>query len=175
LYYEDGSNVILDAKENLIVSLDGVIQENKVTPLLPATSSYYIDRTVTPNQIVFVDAPRKLDADNRSKFFAYTVSNYERLQLEEKLYDGVRKGPFLLKTVFGNKTVNVDNDRTILVFIEGILQIRNRAYTINGSEIYFTEAPRSGQKINILYLYGRETEKKLTFYNFENNKFFRRV
>ena len=175
LYYEDGTGVVLDAKENLIVSLDGVLQENKVTPILPSTSSYYIDRTVTPNQIVFVDAPRKLNDDNRSKFFAYTVSNYERLQLEEKLYDGVRKGPFLLKTVFGNKTVNTDNDRTILVFIEGILQIRNRAYTINGSEIYFTEAPRPGQKINILYLYGRETEKKLTFYNFENNKFFNQI
>lgn len=172
LYYEDGSDVVLNAKENLLVSLDGVLQENKVTPLLPATSSYYIDRTVTPNQIVFVDAPRKLDSDNRSKFFAYSVGNYERLQLEENLYDGVRKGPFLLKTVFGNRTVNVDNDRTILVFVEGILQIRNRAYTINGSEIYFSEAPRPGQKVNILYLYGRETEKKLTFYNFEDNKFF---
>lgn len=175
LYYEDGSDVVLNAKENLIVSLDGVLQENKVTPLLPATSSYYIDRTVTPNQIVFVDAPRKLNNDNRSKFFAYSVGNYERLQLEENLYDGVRKGPFLLKTVFGNRTVNVENDRTILVFVEGILQIRNRAYTINGSEIYFSEAPRPGQKVNILYLYGRETEKKLTFYNFENNKFFNQI
>ena len=175
LYYEDNTEVILDAKENLIVSLDGVIQENKVTPLIPATSSYYIDRTKTPNEIVFVDAPRKLDKVNYTRFFGYSVGNYERLYIQDEVFDGQRKGPFTLKNVFGSQTVTVDNDRTVLVFVEGILQIRNRAYTITGSNIYFAEAPRPGQIINILYLYGRETEKKLTFYNFENNKFFNKI
>jgi hypothetical protein len=175
LYYDDGTDVVLDAKENLFVSIDGVIQENKMTPLLPATSSYYIDRTVTPNQIVFVDAPRKIDNVNRSRFFAYSVGNYERLYLESDLFNGERKGPFIMRSVLGNRTINVENDRTVLVFVEGILQIRNRAYTITGSDITFAEAPRPGQIINILYLYGRETEKKLTFYNFETNKFFNQV
>ena len=172
LYYEDGTEVILGPKENLLVSLDGVIQENKVTPLIPATSSYYIDRIKTPNEIVFVDAPRYIDEDNRSKFFAYSVGNYERIELDERFFDGSRKGPFMMRSVFGKRTINVDNDRTILVFIDGVLQIKNRAYSINGSDITFAEAPRPGQKINILYLYGRETTKKLTFFNFENNKFF---
>ena len=175
LQYEDNSSVILDAKENLLVSLDGVLQENKMTPLIPATSSYYIDRTKTPNEIVFVDAPRKLDTVNYTRFFAYSIGNYERLYIDGNLFNSERKGPFTLTSVLGNQTVTVDNDRTVLVFIEGILQIRNRAYTITGSSIYFTEAPRPGQIINILYLYGRETEKKLTFYNFENNKFFNRI
>jgi len=175
LYYEDGSSVILDAKENLLVSLDGVVQENKMTPLIPATSSYYIDRTKTPNEIVFVDAPRKLDSVNYTRFFAYSIGNYERLYIDNNLFNGEKKGPFTLTSVLGDQTVTIDNDRTVLIFIEGILQIRNRSYTITGSNIYFTEAPRPGQIINILYLYGRETEKKLTFYNFENNKFFNRI
>jgi hypothetical protein len=175
LYYEDGTDVILDAKENLLVSLDGVIQENKMTPLIPAFASYYIDRTQTPNDIVFIDAPRRLDDVNYTRFFAYSVGNYERLQLETDLYNGVRKGPFTMRTVLGNQTVTVNNDRTILVFIEGVLQIRNRAYSVTGSQITFAEPPRPGQIINILYLYGRETERKLTFYNFENNKFFNRI
>ena len=80
-----------------------------------------------------------------------------------------------MRTVLGNQTVTVNNDRTILVFIEGVLQIRNRAYTVTGSTITFAEPPRSGQIINILYVFGRETERKLTFYNFENNKFFNTI
>jgi len=175
LYYDDGTDVILDAKENLLVSLDGVIQENKMTPLIPAFASYYIDRTVTPNDIVFIDAPRRLDDVNYTRFFAYGISNYERIQLETDLYDGVRKGPFIMRTVLGNQTITVNNDRTILVFIEGILQIRNRAYSVTGSTITFSEPPRPGQIINILYVYGRETERKLTFYNFETNKYFNTV
>ena len=175
LYYEDDTDAILDAKENLLVSLDGVVQENKMTPLIPATSSYYIDRTKTPNEIVFIDAPRRLDDVNYTRFFGYSVGNYERLYIESDIFDGERSGPFTLRNVLGSQTVTVDNDRTVLVFIEGVLQIRNRAYTITGSNIYFAEAPRPGQIINILYLYGRETEKKLTFYNFENNKFFNTI
>ncbi len=175
LYYDDGTNVILDAKENLLVSLDGVIQENKMTPLIPAFAAYYIDRTVTPNAIVFIDAPRRLDDVNYTRFFAYSISSYERIYLETDLYNGVKKGPFIMRTVLGKQTVTVNNDRTILVFIEGVLQIRNRAYSVTGSTITFAEPPRPGQQINILYVFGRETERKLTFYNFESNKFFNTV
>ena len=172
LYYEDNTPAILDAKENLLVSLDGVLQENKVTPLIPATSSYYIDRTTTPNQIVFVAPPTKFNNENRQRFFAYSVGNYERLEVDEKLFTGERKGPFIIRSVFGKRTITIDNDRSVLVFREGVLQTRNRDYTITGSDILFSEAPRPGQKINILYLYGREIEPKLTFYNFEDNKYF---
>lgn len=172
LYYEDGTNVVLESNENLIVSLDGVIQESKVTPLIPGNAAYYINRTVVPNEIVFVDAPRKLDNDNRSKFFAFSVGKYERIKLDAYLFDGQRKGPFLLKSVLNNKPINVDTDKAILVFVDGVLQIRNRSYSIIGSDIYFTDAPRFGQKINILYVYGFDFENKLTFFNYENNRFF---
>jgi hypothetical protein len=103
------------------------------------------------------------------------MDTLDRLDANYEVFDGKRNGPFTLRNVLGSQTVTVDNDRTVLVFVEGVLQVRNRSYTITGSNIYFSEAPRPGQIINILYLYGRETEKKLTFYNFENNKFFNRV
>jgi len=171
LYYEDGSNAILQSKENLIISLDGVLQNNKITPLFPSTSAYYIDRSVIPNQIVFVDAPRKLNDLNKTRFFGYSIGNYEKIKVDEELFNGNTTGPFLLRAVFQNRPVNLDDDKTILVFIDGILQVRNRAYTISGSSIYFSQAPFAGQKINILYLFGKKSQNVLTFFNFENNRF----
>lgn len=171
LYYENGDPVSLDVKENLLVSLDGVLQENKMTPLIPATSAYYINRNVTPNEIVFVRPPVALGAQGYQHFFAYSVGNYERLKLDTALFDNSR-GPFLITSVLGNRVINVDNDRNLLVFVDGILQIRNRAYSLNGPFITFAEPLKLGQNVNILYLYGREIEKTLTMYNFEENNFF---
>ena len=130
----------------MIVSLDGVVQENKMTPLIPAFASYYIDRTVTPNEIVFIDAPRKLDDVNYTRFFAYTISNFERIELETDLFNGEYKGPFIMRTILDRQTVTVTNDQTILVFVDGVLQIRNRAYSVTGSTITFADAPRVGSK-----------------------------
>lgn len=171
LYYENGDPVSLDAKENLLVSLDGVLQENKMTPLIPATSAYYINRNVVPNEIVFVRPPVALGAQGYQHFFAYSVGNYERLKLDTSLFDN-SSGPFLITAVLDNRVINVDNDRNLLVFIDGILQIRNRAYSLNGPFITFAEPLKLGQNVNILYLYGREIDKTLTMYNFEENNFF---
>ena len=70
-----------------------------MTPLIPAFASYYIDRTVVPNDIVFIDAPRRLDDVNYTRFFAYGIGSYERIYLETDLYNGVKKGPFIMRTV----------------------------------------------------------------------------
>jgi hypothetical protein len=171
LYYENGDPVSLDSKENLLVSLDGVLQENKMTPLIPATSAYYINRNVVPNEIVFTKPPVSLNSENYQHFFAYSIGNYERLEIDENLLEGNR-GPFLITTALGNRVINIDNDRNVLIFLDGVLQIRNRAYTISGPFITFAEPLKINQKVNIIYLYGRDIEKTLTFFNFENNNFF---
>lgn len=171
LYYENGDPVSLDSKENLLVSLDGVLQENKMTPLIPATSAYYINRNVVPNEIVFVKPPVSLGSKGYQHFFAYSVGNYERLKVDPLLINNSR-GPFLITSVLGDRVINIDNDRNLLVFLDGVLQIRNRAYTINGPFITFAEPLKLDQKVNILYLYGREIEKTLSMFNFEENNFF---
>jgi hypothetical protein len=171
LYYTDGTNVQLGPKENLIVSLDGILQENKMTPLIPATSAYYINRNVVPNEIVFTKPPVSLGSQGYQHFFAFSVGNYERIKIDENLIGG-STGPFLMTTVLDNRVINIDNDRNLLVFLDGVLQIRNRAYSITGPFISFSNPLKSGQKVNILFLYGRDIEKTLTFYNFQQNDFF---
>lgn len=171
LYYDNGTPTSLGPKENLLVFLDGVLQENKMTPLIPATSAYYINRNVTPNEIVFSRAPVSLGSKGYQHFFAYSVGNYERIGIDENLIGGSR-GPFLMTSVLDNKVINIDNDRNILVFVDGVLQVRNRSYTISGPFITFSNNLRSGQKVNILFLYGRDIDKRLTFFNYEENNFF---
>ena len=47
LYYEDGSPVYTDKDENLFISISGILQHD---------GAYYIDKTQTPNQVVFSGA-----------------------------------------------------------------------------------------------------------------------
>ena len=173
LYYEDNTPVELSTGDNLLVSIDGVIQQAGSTPLLPVDRAYYIRRTVVPNEIVFVEAPRKFE-NNIQSFFAYSISSYERLTVEDRYINGTTSGPFILRSALTGKTISVDDDRNVLVFLDGVLQERLRTYTINGANITFKEAIRVGQKINILYVYGREFKKNLKAFNFEQVGFFNR-
>ena len=183
LYYEDNTPVELPSTDNLIVSIDGVIQRSGTTPLLPKDRAYYIKRTTVPNEIVFLEAPRKFeelssnDVFNKSKqsFFAYNVGAYERLSIDEQYIDDEFTGPFTLRSAVTGKTVSVDDDRNVLVFIEEVLQKRLRSYVIRGSNISFIEPLRSGQKINIIYLYGRNTIKYLTMFDFDHNDYLNRL
>jgi hypothetical protein len=170
LYYEDNTPVNLESGENLLVSIDGVVQQSGSTPLLPLDRAYYIRRTVSPNKIVFVESPRVFEGIKQS-FHAYSVGSYERLSLDKTYIDGIRKGPFLLKSASSGKTVTVDEDLNVLVFVDGVLQKRNKTYTIRGANITFTEPIKPDQKVNIIYLYGRDYVKSLTSFNYDNIPF----
>ena len=173
LLYEDNSPVSLTANENLIVSIDGVLQQAGSTPLLPLDRSYYIRRTTTPNEIVFVEPPRSFETTQQS-FYAVSISGYERLLIDSRYVNGINYGPFILRSAVSGKTVIVDEDRNVLIFIDGVFQQRLKNYTINGSNITFKEPIRIGQKVNILYLYGRDYQKALNAFNYETSLFFNR-
>ena len=183
LYYEDNTPVELPSSDTLIVSVDGVVQRAGTTPLLPKDRAYYIKKTTTPNEIVFLEAPRKFeeissnDVFNKSRqsFFAYNVGAYERLVIDEQYIDDEYTGPFTLRSAVTGKTISVDDDRNVLVFVEEVLQKRLRSYTIRGSNITFIEPLRVGQKINIMYLYGRNTVKFLTLFDFDHNDYLNRI
>jgi len=170
LYYEDNTPVNLSSGENLLVAIDGVIQQAGSTPLLPLDRAYYIKRTTIPNKIVFVEPPRIFN-DIKQSFYAYSVGGYERLTLDKIYIDGIRKGPFLLKSAVSGKTVTVDEDLNVLVFVDGVLQKRNKSYVIRGANISFTEPIDRNQKVNIIYLYGRDYVKSLTSFNYDNIPF----
>jgi hypothetical protein len=173
LYYMDDTPVELDENENLMVSLDGVPQLTGSTPLLPADRAYYIRRTVTPNKLVFLEAPTVYE-NFRQKFFAVTVGSFERIKIDSRFVDDSYKGPFLLRSSLTDKIIGVDDDRNVLVFVDGVLQKRNRDYVLRGSGITFTESVLIGQKINIIYLYGRDFFKSLTAFNYERVKYVNR-
>lgn len=174
LYYENGDPVELNANENLLVSIDGVVQKAGLTPLLPGDRAYYIRKTVTPNQIVFVEPP-KVFLDQKQSFYAFSVGNYERLKLDDRFIDGVNKGPFILKSALSNKTITVDEDRNVLVFVDEVLQKRTRDYSIRGSNITFTNPILLNQKINIIYLYGRETAGVITAFDYDLVTWYNRI
>lgn len=183
LYYDDNTPVQLPSTDNLIVSIDGVIQRSGTTPLIPSDRSYYIRRTTTPNEIVFVEAPRKFEEISSSNifnkakqsFFAYNVGAYERLVINEKYIDDEFTGPFTLRSAVTGKTIAIDDDRNVLVFVEEVLQKRLQSYTIRGSNISFIEPLRVGQKINIMYLYGRNATNFITMFDFDCNEYLNRI
>lgn len=183
LYYEDNTPVQLPSTDNLIVSIDGVTQRSGTTPLLPNDRAYYIRRTTVPNEIVFVEAPRKFEEIssnqilNKSKqsFFAYNVGAYERLVIDQQYIDNDFSGSFILRSAITGKTISIDDDRNVLVFVEEVLQKRIKSYTIRGSNISFIEPLRVGQKINIMYLYGRNSTKFITMFDFDHNDYLNRI
>lgn len=173
LYYEDNTPVVLDANDNLFVSLDGVLQVPGVTPLIPLKRSYYIRKTVTPNVIVFTEPPLIQEGVPQS-FFAYRVGNYLPLGIDQYLIESKKTGPFILRSVVDRKSVFIDDDRNLFVFVDNVLQRRLKSYDVNGSTITFKESLKPDSKIDIVYLYGRDFQKFATAFGFEDTPFFNR-
>jgi hypothetical protein len=182
LYYEDGTAVNLPGPEdNLLVALNGVVQRNKFSPNEPAFDAYYIDRTKNPNQIVF-DSPPIWDQDISAKtigeptavekFFAYNIGSYRRYTIDSTpvLEEGSStKGPFLILSVDDGSVYNVDDQRFLVVLVNGVIQDygSTAAYTISGPAITFSYPLRKEDVVDIRLLYGKEYEKIVTLYDHE--------
>ena len=162
LYYDDGSEVNSETFDNLIVGLDGVLQRAGITPLIPKTRAYYINRMTIPNEIVFVEPPKSFDSDNYQKFFAYSIGKYELLTIIPKF--NKTSGPFNIISSLTERTSIISDDRYVLVFVDGILQRRNESYTISNSLIYFNEPLEPTANVYIIYWYGLNYVKTLFLY-----------
>jgi hypothetical protein len=201
LYYEDGSIVKTDINENLIITLNAVVQKAKYytesnDSFEPFKNSYYILRSENFNQadkIVFSNPPIKhndiventdTNITDYEKSFGYTIGSYVRLKINTELIPFKRTGPFLIIDEIEERVKKIDNPKYALVFIDGILQVEKESYNIIGSTITFTKplnyfVSESGEitypDVNIILLYGRDIAQSLTVYDFERDTFYNKL
>jgi len=166
----NSSDIILESGDNLIVTIDGVLQNPGITPTFPVDRSYYIKRSVTPNQIVFTEPPK-----SGQTFGAYSISNYELAEIDDSFVSGSFYGPFIMRRRSNKKPLEVFNDNNLLVFVDRVLQKKTRNYTVQGSSITFTNPILPGQKVVILYFYGRSASTTVTAFNYEEDTYFNLV
>jgi hypothetical protein len=167
LFDDLNNDITLESGNNLLVTIDGVLQTPGITPTFPIDRSYYIRRTVTPNEIVFVEPPK-----SGQVFGAYSISSYEIAEIDMSLVDGITYGPFIMRRTINKKPLEVFIDNNILVFVDRVLQKKTKDYSIQGSSIRFTSPPLPGQKITILYYYGRSVSTSITAFNYEDDVYF---
>lgn len=193
LFYENDDIVKTDEKENLIVTLNGVLQNSKVDQDNPFGNSYYIERSSSPtttDKIVFSHPPinhedlyenAEESVDVKEKSFIYSVGSYRRLTVDENTIKYRGGGPYLIIDEVERTVVKVDDPKYALVFVNGVLQERGKAYNIVGPVLTFTDSlpyyeddtgTLFNPDVSILLFYGRDVAKTLTFYNFEPSTFF---
>ena len=175
LYYEDGTPVDTELNENLFIALSGVLQHE---------TAYSIDRTSVPNKVVFSTPPIWGQGENTKtvqeplaveKFFAHSVGNYIRCEIEKSgILDG-SGGPFLILNSKNKKVQTVDDPRFAFVFIDGVLQRSGVAYTITGPAIRFTRKIFRDNNIEIVLLYGRDIDQTVTLFDFQRNSYYNEI
>ena len=182
LFYEDNSIVKTDPNENLLIFLNGVLQHNyKIrrykTPSKP--DKIIFDGAPINHEDLIEDSPREIDGSER--FFGYSVGSYERLTIDRRVIPFVPAGPYLILNDETQKIKSIDNPLYAYVFVEGVLQKNEDSYVINGPNITFTKPLTystlpTGEyiypSVEILYFYGKDSEKTLTFYNFEDDQYY---
>ena len=122
-YYDDGTGVSTDPNENLLIGISGVLQHD---------SAYSIDRTSVPNKVVFTSPPIWGQGVNTKtlqegisvdKFFAYSIGNYLRCEIDKNDIPTGSNGPFLILNTSDKEVINVTDPEFALVFIDGVLQL----------------------------------------------------
>ena len=183
LFWEDGSNVVLEKEENLFLTLNAVLQRPKYTENYPLFDAYFIDKEVIPNRIKFDVAPIwDQDFSAKSigeptaveKVIGIGVGNYRRLTIDYDLVDGTRTGPFLILDVEDGTVQSVENPESLYVFLDGVLQQEGElnSYTISGPNIYFNVPIQKEMKIDMRYLYGRDVGQILNIYDYSPDTYF---
>ena len=149
LYQSDGSNLITEQDENLLVFLDGVLQYYG--------ENYTIDRTISPNKIIFQTAP-----ESDRNFFAYSFSKYKYLDSINPLIDGSNN---TFELFYDASTFKILNPERLLVVLDGIVQRLNESYTISENILTFSETPAENRNCRLLYFYGKSFDKTISIFN----------
>lgn len=181
LYWENGEEVITDEDEDLFLSVNAVLQRPKYNETYPLFDSYYIDRTVIPNKLVFDVAPIwDQDFSAKSigeptaveKVVGVGVGNYKRLTIDYNLVDNIKSGPFLILDVEDYTVQNIEEPDFLYVFLDGVLQRKGFSYTISGPNITFNVPILKEMKIDMRYLYGRDIGQVLNIFDYNPDVYY---
>lgn len=149
LYKLDGSNLITEPDENLLIFIDGVLQIYEET--------YTINRSVNPNKIVFKEV-----YERDRNFFAYTFSKYKVLNDISSNFNNTNKS---FDLVFQTDNIKLPDVHQLLVLLDGVPQKEGDNYTINDNILIFNEAPAEGKKCRLIYFYGKTFDKTISIWN----------
>ncbi len=181
LYWSNGDPVISEKDENLLLTINAVLQETKFNASYPGDDSYYIDRTVVPNKLVFDVAPIwDQDAGAKTlgeptaveKVAGVGIGNYKRLTIDKNLVNNVRSSPFLILDLEDLTVQNIDEPDYLLVFVDGVLQVQGDSYTVSGPNIFFTFPITKQMKVDMRYLYGRDVGQILNIYDYNPDVYY---
>ena len=181
MYWDDNTEVNAEEDENLFLTLNAVIQRPKLKEDYPLQDAYFIDKTVIPNVIKFDVAPiwdQDIGAKSIGeptaveKISGIGVGNYKRLSIDYNLVDGVRNGPFLILDVLDNTVLSIEQEDSLYVFLDGVLQVNGKSYTVSGPNITFTTSIQPEMKIDMRYLYGRDVGQILNIYDFAPDTYY---
>ena len=88
------------------------------------------------------------------------------------MVDGVRNGPFLILDVLDGTVQSIESEDSLYVFLDGVLQVKGKAYTVSGPNITFTTSIQPEMKIDMRYLYGRDVGQILNIYDFAPDTYY---
>ena len=181
MFWDDGSPVTTEKDENLLITINAVLQETKFNANYPGDDSYYIDRTVVPNKLVFDVAPiwdqyegaKTLGEPTAvEKVIGIGIGNYKRLTIDKNLVNNVRSGPFLILDLEDLTVQNIEENSYLLVFVDGVLQKEGTSYTVSGPNIFFTFPVTEQMKVDMRYLYGRDVGQVLNLYDYNVDQYY---
>ena len=138
-----GTGYNLPANDRFLLFLNSTIQK-------VSTSYTY---TGTPSTITFLEAPK-----GNMDFYCFYVGQLQDMDDLSPYFNGTRK-TFILKK--NDQPFSLESDSTevvtannIVMFLNGIYQEPEVAFTLNGSILEFSEAPRSKTDVSILIYTG---------------------
>ena len=101
-----------------------------------------------------------VDRTFADEFSGWSVGELQKLDNIDSLFDGFRRS-FPISdngnrfAIIAKDGSNIDLKSVLLIFVNGVLQEPDVAYTFNGGSIItFTEAPKSGDKCRIIFYKG---------------------
>ena len=80
--------------------------------------------------------------------------------------------PFLILDVLDSTVQSIESEDSLYVFLDGVLQVNGKAYTVSGPNITFSTPIKKEMVIDMRYLYGRDVGQILNIYDFAPDSYF---